>query len=148
MKDRFNREIKYLRISITEKCNLKCIYCSPSEGEQCAEEREKHLTAEEIESVVRSMAKIGISKVRITGGEPLIRKDACEIIERIAKISGIEDISLTTNGVMLNKMAETLKNFQNTLNLLLMDTAPTLWLLSIVRIKRSNPPLVMLNGRT
>lgn len=109
MKDRFNREIKYLRISITENCNLKCIYCSPSEGEQCIEEQTKYLTAEEIELVVRSMAKIGISKVRITGGEPLVRKDACEIIERIANVPGVKDISLTTNGIMLNKMAEKLR---------------------------------------
>jgi len=110
MKDRYNREIKYLRISITERCNLKCIYCSPSVGEQCKEERKKLLTAKEIELVVRSMARFGISKVRVTGGEPLMRKDVSEIIEGIAKVPGIEDISLTTNGIMLNRVAEKLKS--------------------------------------
>ncbi|MPW26667.1 GTP 3',8-cyclase MoaA [Alkalibaculum sp. M08DMB] len=109
MKDQFQREIKYLRISITERCNLKCIYCSPGEGEDCKEEKTRYLTPSEIELVVRSMAKVGISKVRITGGEPLIRNDVCEIIERVASVSGIEDISLTTNGIKLDKMAEGLK---------------------------------------
>lgn len=109
MLDRFQRQIKYLRISITEQCNLKCIYCSPGENDQCIDDNTKYLTPEQIEQIVRSMAKVGISKVRITGGEPLIRKDVCEIIERIASIPSIEDISLTTNGVKLDKMAVGLK---------------------------------------
>ncbi len=109
MRDRFEREIKYLRISITEKCNLKCIYCSPGDEEQCIDDSTKYLTPKEIEQIVRSMAKVGISKVRITGGEPLIRNDVCEIIERIANVPGIKDISLTTNGIKLDKMAVGLK---------------------------------------
>lgn len=107
MKDKYDREIKYLRISITQNCNLKCIYCSP-EGE-CEDKKEVCLSPDEIESVVRSMEKVGISKVRITGGEPLLRNDVCEIVERIAGVPGINDISLTTNGVNLEEKVEGLK---------------------------------------
>ncbi|MFZ7133317.1 MAG: GTP 3',8-cyclase MoaA [Eubacteriales bacterium] len=108
MKDRFNREIEYLRISIIDRCNLKCIYCAP---EDCEDQMEAYndLTAKEIESIVRSMAKVGIKKVRITGGEPLLRKDVHEIIERIAHIPEIQDISMTTNGINLDVMVEKLK---------------------------------------
>jgi len=107
MKDQFGREIEYLRISITDRCNLKCLYCSPDgkHEKKCA----RMLTAEEIETIVRSMVKLGIRNVRITGGEPLVRSDVCDIIDRISKIDGIEDISMTTNGINLDKMAEKLK---------------------------------------
>ena len=108
MKDVFGREIEYLRISITQNCNLKCIYCSPDQNsyeQKCS----VTLTPEEFEKIVRSMAKVGIRKVRITGGEPLSRTDVCEIIERISKVQGIEDISMTTNGINLDRMAEKLK---------------------------------------
>jgi GTP 3',8-cyclase len=108
MKDRFGREIEYLRISITQNCNLKCLYCSPGESSS-VQECSVNLTPEEIERIVGSMAKVGIRNVRITGGEPLIRPDVFEIIERISKIKGIEDISMTTNGINLDKAAEKLK---------------------------------------
>ncbi len=107
MKDQYGREIEYLRISITQKCNLKCIYCSPGgikSRTQCSA-----LTAEEFEKVVRSMAMVGIHKVRLTGGEPLTRADVCQIIERIAIVPGIQDISMTTNGINLGKIAGKLK---------------------------------------
>ncbi|HEX3029018.1 MAG TPA: GTP 3',8-cyclase MoaA [Clostridia bacterium] len=108
MKDRFGREIEYLRISITQNCNLKCLYCSPdgSSGEKCA----SALKPEEFERIVGAMVRSGIRNVRITGGEPLVRQDVCEIIERISKIKGIEDISMTTNGINLDRMAEKLKS--------------------------------------
>lgn len=109
MKDRFGREIEYLRISVTQNCNLKCIYCSPGEN-NCVQKCPVPLRPEEFEKIVRSMAKVGIRKVRITGGEPLTRTDVCEIIERISKIQGIEDISMTTNGINLDRMAEKLKS--------------------------------------
>lgn len=107
MKDRFGREIEYLRISITQNCNLKCLYCSPdgSNENKCT----TILSPEDMEAVVRSMVKAGIRNIRLTGGEPLVHKDICEIIERISKIDGIEDISMTTNGINLDKMAEKLK---------------------------------------
>lgn len=108
MLDQFGRLIEYLRISVTQNCNLKCLYCRPDEkedGPNCM----NYLTPEEYGKIVKAMVSLGIRSVRITGGEPLIRKDICEIIERISKIEGIEDISLTTNGIRLDKMAEELK---------------------------------------
>ncbi|MCX7708345.1 MAG: GTP 3',8-cyclase MoaA [Clostridia bacterium] len=108
MRDRFGREIEYLRISITHNCNLKCIYCAPG-GDHCADSCSNTLSPADFERVVRSMAKVGIRKVRITGGEPLVRTDVCEIIERISHIEGIQDISMTTNGIRLDKMAVQLK---------------------------------------
>jgi GTP 3',8-cyclase len=108
MKDRFGREIEYLRVSVTPNCNLKCIYCSPDENNpalQCP----VILKPEQFEKIVRSMVKVGIRKVRITGGEPLARTDVCEIIERIAKIPGIVDLAMTTNGINLAGTAAQLK---------------------------------------
>lgn len=109
MKDRFGRIIEYLRISVTQNCNLKCIYCSPGES-SCAQKCSANLRPEEFEKIVGSMAKVGIRKVRITGGEPLTRTDVCEIIGRISKIRGIQDISMTTNGIQLDRMADKLKS--------------------------------------
>lgn len=97
MKDQYGREIHYLRLSVTERCNLRCVYCSPSTQSHC-----EQLTAAEIERVVSIMVKLGINKVRVTGGEPLLREDLEEIIARIARIDGIRDIPMTTNGVGLS----------------------------------------------
>lgn len=108
MKDRFERDIEYLRISVTPNCNLKCIYCSPGEG-SCVQKCTDALSPVEFERIVASMAKAGIRKVRITGGEPLIRSDVCEIVERVSRIKGIDDISMTTNGIHLDRMADRLK---------------------------------------
>ena len=108
MKDRFGRKIEYLRLSVTRKCNLKCMYCRPSgdvgECDPCGE-----LTAEEMERIVASLAGLGVRKVRITGGEPLTRTDVCEIISKISGIPQIGDISMTTNGIHLEDMAGDLK---------------------------------------
>lgn len=108
MKDWLGREIEYLRLSVTQKCNLKCIYCRPS-GNVGEENPCSGLTSDEIERIVTSMAKLGIKKVRVTGGEPLIRADVCDIISKISGISQIEDISMSTNGIHLDEMAERLK---------------------------------------
>ncbi|QSX07780.1 GTP 3',8-cyclase MoaA [Alkalibacter rhizosphaerae] len=108
MIDRCGRTITYLRISVTEKCNLKCMYCDP-DGENCVQEAEATLSPEKIEAIVRSMAKIGIKKVRITGGEPLVRRDICDIVARVASVEGIEDVSMTTNGINLKRYAKQLK---------------------------------------
>lgn len=108
MKDRLGREIEYLRVSVTHNCNLKCIYCAPHEN-SCIPNAPEALTSAEIEAIVRSTVKAGIRKVRITGGEPLVRPDVCEIIQLISRIEGIEDISITTNGINLDELAVDLK---------------------------------------
>ncbi|MEA4807226.1 MAG: GTP 3',8-cyclase MoaA [Acetobacterium wieringae] len=108
MLDQYGRKIEYMRISVTQKCNLKCIYCDP-DGENCKDSKDDSLTPREFEKVVRSMVEAGIKKIRITGGEPLLRRDICEIIYRISEIDGIEDIGMTTNGIQLLKMAADLK---------------------------------------
>lgn len=105
MIDNFGRNINYLRVSVTKRCNLNCTYCG---AQSCTDEYE--LSAAEIEKIVRAFARCGITKVRLTGGEPLIRKDICEISERIAGIEGIRKIALTTNGINLKKYALPLKN--------------------------------------
>ena len=108
MRDRFQREIDYIRISVTDKCNFRCRYCMPEEGVETIPHSEV-LSFEEIVRVVSVLSELGIKKVKITGGEPLVRRDICTLIQKIAKISGIEDITLTTNGFLLGEMAEQLK---------------------------------------
>lgn len=107
LKDSFNRRIDYLRISITDKCNLKCIYCMPSEGLKFFQEKDV-LTNDEILRFVRIARKHGLRKVRITGGEPLMRKDIISLISSIKK-TGVRDLSITTNGIRLSKIAGDLK---------------------------------------
>lgn len=98
----------YLRISVTDRCNLRCVYCMPPEGMEF-EPEENQITFDEIESVVRVMAGMGIRKLRLTGGEPLVRKGLEQLVARLAAVPGIEDIALTTNGIFLAKKAEALK---------------------------------------
>jgi GTP 3',8-cyclase len=100
--------VTYLRISVTDRCNLRCAYCNPS-GECDFIRHEEILTFEEIERLVRLLAGCGIRKVRLTGGEPLVRKGIAQLVRRLAGVSGIEEISLTTNGVLLAPMAAELK---------------------------------------
>ncbi len=107
--DQFGRSITYLRVSVTDRCNLRCVYCMPAEGIQ----RRSHdaiIRYEEIAAVVRVAAECGIHKVRLTGGEPLVRLDLPDLVRMIAEIPGIEDISLTTNGLLLERMAPELKD--------------------------------------
>ena len=106
--DRYGRQITYLRVSVTDRCNLRCVYCMPPEGIQ-RQPQESIMRYEEIVAVVRAAAEAGISKVRITGGEPLVRAGLPGLIRMIAQIPGIEDISLTTNGLLLGRMAGELK---------------------------------------
>lgn len=106
--DRFGRRITYLRVSVTDRCNFRCVYCMPPEGIQ-RRTHDEILRFEEIAAVVRATAEAGITKVRLTGGEPLVRHDLPELVRMIAGIPGIEDISLTTNGLLLEKMAADLK---------------------------------------
>lgn len=105
--DRFGRRITYLRISVTDRCNLRCVYCLPADGITW-QAHETILRYEEIAQVVRLAAEQGISEIRLTGGEPLIRKDLPELVALISSVPGITDISLTTNGVLLADQAEAL----------------------------------------
>lgn len=108
MTDRFGRVHDYLRISVTDRCNLRCLYCMPEEGVEFAES-ESLLSYDQIVEVVEAGAKLGITKLRITGGEPLIRPDLDELIRRLKAIPGINDIALTTNGIFLAKKAKALR---------------------------------------
>jgi len=106
--DQFQRPINYLRISVTDRCNLRCVYCMPAEGVALLSHREI-LTYEEIYAVVRAAAELGINKVRLTGGEPLVRMGLAELVHLIAGLETIKDISLTTNGTRLARYAGELK---------------------------------------
>ena len=107
LKDSYNRQIDYIRISITDKCNLKCIYCMPPEGVKFFEEKDV-MTNEEILRFVRIAGKHGLRNIRITGGEPLMRRDIIGLISSI-KQTGIRDLSITTNGISLSRHAADLK---------------------------------------
>ncbi|MFZ6008170.1 MAG: GTP 3',8-cyclase MoaA [Nitrospirota bacterium] len=107
IKDKYERIIDYMRISIIDRCNLRCIYCMPSEGIKPIEHKDI-LGYEEIIRIVRIAAGLGVRKIRLTGGEPLIRKDLPYLVSSINSIEGIEDISLTTNGLLLKKYAQSL----------------------------------------
>lgn len=106
--DRFGRVHDYLRISVTDRCNLRCVYCMPEEGMEF-EPDENILTFDEIEAVVRVLARLGVRKVRLTGGEPLVRKHLEQLVAKLSAIPGIEDIALTTNGIYLAPRAERLR---------------------------------------
>jgi cyclic pyranopterin phosphate synthase len=106
--DPYSRKINYLRISVTDRCNLRCRYCMPEEGIPLIS-HEEILTYEEMLRMVRVFAREGISKVRLTGGEPLVRKGIVDFISRLSQIEGIEDLSLTTNGILLKEFAPDLK---------------------------------------
>ena len=109
LKDQYHRTINYLRISITDRCNLRCQYCMPEEGIPLIP-HDDILRYEEILRVVKVYAQAGISKIRITGGEPLIRKEIVDFVAQLAQISGIRDLSMTTNGVLLRDFAQPLQN--------------------------------------
>ncbi|MBU3185177.1 GTP 3',8-cyclase MoaA [Clostridium estertheticum] len=108
MRDSHGRNINYLRISVTDRCNLRCIYCMPEQGIKKLEHVDI-LRFEEIFKIVKVSEKLGINKVRYTGGEPLVMKDIDKLIYETSKLQGIEDISITTNGILLGDMASDLK---------------------------------------
>src|SRR5947207_168431 len=96
--DRFGRDINYLRISLTDHCNLRCLYCMPVRDLEFAP-AEDLLTADEIELVVSAAVQVGFHKFRLTGGEPTLRTDLLNIVRRIATVEGVSDLSMTTNGI-------------------------------------------------
>ena len=107
MIDKWGRSINYLRISITDRCNLRCIYCMPKEGISYREEKEI-LSIDEIISVAKAAGELGISKIRITGGEPLVRDGIEELIHKIKRLKGIKEVCLTTNGILLEEKMDSL----------------------------------------
>lgn len=108
MKDTLGRNINYLRISVTDRCNLRCMYCMPEEG-ICKKEHLDILKLEEIYTIVKACSELGINKVRITGGEPLVRKGLTGLIQQISELPGIQDLAMTTNGLLLPQYAKQLK---------------------------------------
>lgn len=119
--DTHERRHSYLRISLTEKCNLRCLYCMPEDGVDLTP-RQRLLTSDEIERLVRLFALAGVNKVRFTGGEPTLRKDVVDIVKRISAIDGINDVGITSNGLILSRSLEALKDSGLSLLNLSLDT--------------------------
>ncbi|MBU2556925.1 MAG: GTP 3',8-cyclase MoaA [Bacteroidetes bacterium] len=107
MYDSFNRKITYLRISVTDRCNLRCRYCMPEEGVKPLP-HDEILSFEEILEVARFAVAHGVNKIRITGGEPLVRKEIVALVAQLAKLTGLKDFGMTTNGILLPKFAQQL----------------------------------------
>lgn len=108
MKDSFGREIDYLRISVTDLCNFRCVYCMPKKGITKLNHNEI-ISVDRIEEIVKAYVELGIKKIRLTGGEPLVRKGIIEICKRIKSVNGVEELCLTTNGYYLPELAKELK---------------------------------------
>lgn len=100
MQDQYGRMIEYMRVSVTDRCNLRCVYCMPENGITSVPHNEI-LTFDEISRICRIGVSLGISRIKLTGGEPLVRKDLPELVGMIRRIQGIEQVSLTTNGILL-----------------------------------------------
>lgn len=109
MRDSFGREINYLRLSITDLCNLRCRYCIPEDG-ICKVSHNDVLRIEEIFKIAEIFVSLGVEKIRLTGGEPLVRRGVVNLVESIAKLEGVKDLAMTTNGILLKKYAKSLKN--------------------------------------
>ncbi len=107
--DSFNRKIEYVRLSVTDRCDLRCFYCLPK-GFKDFEEPNDWLTFDEIERVIKSFSELGVSRIRLTGGEPLVRRNLPQLAKRLSDIPGIEDLSLSTNAVQLTRYAQALKD--------------------------------------
>ncbi len=108
MLDRFKRDITYLRVSVTDRCNLRCTYCMPADGIELMR-HEDILSLEDIYETVKIAASKGVTKVRLTGGEPLVRKGITDLVRMIASIPEITDLAMTTNGILLSEFAKPLK---------------------------------------
>lgn len=107
MRDAYGREIDYLRVSVTDRCNLRCRYCMPEDGIPLLA-HEDILSFEQIEAVVRTAARMGFRKVRLTGGEPLARRGVSDLVAMLGRVRGIETLAMTTNGTMLAPLAANL----------------------------------------
>lgn len=109
MLDQYGREITYMRLSVTDRCNLRCRYCMPEEG-VCKKDHDTMLTEDEMITAVEAAASLGIRKLRITGGEPLVKKNIVSICRRAAGVEGINEVCLTTNGILLPQLARDLRD--------------------------------------
>ena len=109
MIDRFGRDITYMRISVTELCNLRCRYCMPEDG-VCKKAHEEMLTEDEMVMAIEAAASLGVKKLRITGGEPLVKKNIVNICKRAASVPGIKEVCITTNGTLLPELAKPLRD--------------------------------------
>ena len=142
MKDAYGREIQYLRLSVTDLCNLRCRYCMPEEG-VCKLRHEDLLTEDEMLAAVEAAASLGVRKLRITGGEPLLKKNVLSICRRASSVPGIEEVCLTTNGLLLPELASPLREAGVTrLNLSLDTLDPETYL----KLTRREPPQDLLAG--
>lgn len=108
MKDSFGREIDYLRVSLTDRCNLRCEYCMPESGIDNKIKHSDMLSLEEMFKLIQEFVLLGIKKIRFTGGEPLVRKGAVELIKRVSELEGVKEVTITTNGILLEEYAEPL----------------------------------------
>ena len=123
-RDRHQRQVTYLRVSVTERCNFRCVYCMPAQGDPFAPQPEL-LTVAELGQLVEVFASRGVSKVRITGGEPLVRSDVPQLVARLHQVPGIEHVALTTNAFLLERQAEALaKAGLNSVNISLDSLRP------------------------
>ena len=107
--DRFGRRVSTLRISLTDRCNFRCVYCMPPEGVSLLE-KSRYLSLDELERLVRLSGRLGVRRYRLTGGEPLLRRDIVEIVERLAAIETVAELSMTTNASLLGRLAAPLRN--------------------------------------
>ena len=105
LSDRFGRRIEYLRVSLTDRCNLRCVYCMPEAGVPF-ENLDNVLSFDELVRIIGVLARVGLKKVRLTGGEPLVRKGVPELAARLVAIPGLEEVTLTTNGILLERDAQ------------------------------------------
>jgi len=121
LSDSFQRPINYMRVAVTDRCNFRCVYCMPEEGVPWMTHNEI-LSFEEMATIIRAGAEMGINRIRITGGEPLVRHGIVDFVKMVADIPGMEDISLTTNGIYLAKYAADLKKAGLTLVNVSLDT--------------------------
>jgi len=109
LKDRYGREISYLRISLTDLCNLRCVYCMPAEG-ICKLQHRDILSIEEVAEIAGAAVELGIRKIRLTGGEPLVRRGVVDLVRKLKTMPGLEELTLTTNGILLPDLAAPLKD--------------------------------------
>lgn len=109
MIDSFGREINYLRISLTDRCNLRCSYCMPEKGIEEKLDHDEILSLEETYRIAKVFVELGVNKIRLTGGEPLVRKGIVELVALLSKLDGLKDLAMTSNGLLLKEMAQPLK---------------------------------------
>jgi len=135
LQDRFQRVHKYLRISVTDRCNFRCLYCMPDEDFERTE-RDELMSFEEIERLARVLVEMGVDRIRLTGGEPTVRRDVLQLVERLAALPGLRDLAMTTNGWNLARLAAPLRTAGLTRLNVSIDTLRRDRFLAITRVDR------------